>query len=34
MVCEKERSYEFMKIRRTIYNEFFENSSVDLEYYI
>lgn len=27
-------SYEFMQIRRTIYNEFFENSELDLEYYI
>lgn len=27
-------SYDFMQIRRTIYNEFFENSTVDLEYYI
>lgn len=27
-------SYEFMQIRRTIYNEFFENSSVEVEYYI
>lgn len=27
-------SYEFVKIRKSIYQEFFGNSSVDLEYYI
>ncbi|MGN0427673.1 MAG: ABC transporter ATP-binding protein [Agathobacter sp.] len=27
-------SIDFMKIRREIYTEFFENSSIDLEYYI
>lgn len=27
-------SYEFMKIRREIYLEFFENSTVDIEFYI